>query len=1192
MSDQCHSTKGRMTPPRARELSRVGGTGQKLWRSVEEVADTPDFREFLEREFPAGASTLLETSRRDFMKIMGAGLALAGAATIPGCRRPDHKILAYSRDVPEMAIPGKPLFYATSLPIPGGGAEGVVVETHEFRPTKVEGNPLHPINQGKSSVWAQASVMGLYDPERLKHPIFVENGEAKAATWDDFKYWWNQQGLTDQFDATGGRGLAILTNKKSSPSREAVRDALKRKYANAIWAVYEPSESGTVGAGCALAFGAPRREVLSLAKASTIVSIDRDFLNTSSANEPRAMAHARDFASTRRPMRPGDPMSRLYMAETGFSITGSCADHRMALAPSRLVAFAVLLGREVLRLTGGAADLLRAIEAVDVPAGDDLDRRMIEVAAKDLVEHRAGSLVVAGPSLPAEAHALVHAMNRALGAVGTTVSYLPVPDADESAAPLSGLEAVSRAIDAGQVDTLICIDVNPVYDAPGEMEFAAKFSRVRRTITLAVGASETASASMWQLNGTHPLESWGDTRSADGTIAPIQPMIAPLYEPAMSEIEFVAWLSGDPRFFETPAADAHATNGHGPSPHVSGHAIVRETWKNAGVITGDFEKGWRRALHDGLAHGSTATPGEGAPAATVLANATQAVSRLRVGAAPEQDSLDVSFRCSHVGDGRFANVSWLQEFPDTGTRVVWDNPALVSPATAKAMGVMPEPYIEKEPKARVVTVTVDGRSVEIPVWILPGMADNCVLLTLGYGRTVCGAVGDNIGFDVGAVRPRSGAMTLRGGRISKTPRRYFIASTQVHWSMEGRDSIVRQLDKKWFDAHAGHGPTIKADEIYGRFESELTLGERLGELSHTPPNVGAYPNPFNAGAADPDTSKRVTDRLGRQTPPIYAERPQWGMSIDLSSCTGCGACTIACQAENNIPNVGKKETAKGREMAWIRVDRYFTGDDWRRPESMLHQPVACVHCENAPCETVCPVNATSHDREGLNVMAYNRCIGTRYCANNCPYKVRRFNFFEYGPKKFNGGFVGEQAIGARPDNVNLIPPRLREQLDEISRLRMNPDVTIRSRGVMEKCSYCVQRINAARFEMKIKDMAEIPDGFVQSACQQACPSSAIEFGDLLDPHSRVRQHRENDRSYLLLGFLNTRPRTTHMLRVANPHPDLVSQERRDHDPLAAHGGGREESEPEGGGHSFFDPRQARDDAGYAMSLRVLTGALA
>ncbi|MCC6284481.1 MAG: TAT-variant-translocated molybdopterin oxidoreductase [Phycisphaerales bacterium] len=1187
--DRCPS-KRKSTPEARRALSRVGGTGAPAWRSLDEVADSADFRDFVEREFPAGASELLDGSRREFIKVMGAGMALAGAMTIPGCRRPDHKILSYAKNVPEDIVPGRPLFYATSMPLPGGGAEGLVIETHEGRPTKVEGNPKHPNNRGKSSLFAQAMILGMYDPDRTKHPVFHQPGaDPKIATWDDFIIWWGQERLSESLDESKGAGLAILADKIASPTRDFLRDRLRQRWPQMMWLAFDAADNEAAREATIKALGAPHHEVLSLAHASTIVSFDRDFLNSSCHHEPGAMTHVRDFASTRRPMHAGEPMSRLYVVESGFSLAGAQADHRLAAPPSRVTAALVMLARAVLARVGGNAELAAALSAVNVD-GAGVDTTFIDVAAEDLVASRGAGAVLVGASQPEAAHLLGIALNKALGNVGATIHYVAMPvGSDEASSSATNIRALAAAIDAGSIHTLVCLNTNPVYAAPADLGFGEKFKRVRRTITLSVESTETGFESLWWLNGAHTLESWGDTRSIDGTVAPTQPMIAPLYEPALSSIEFAALLLGD-------AAYAGAMRAGQTQAMPTGYACVRDAWQKTGLIAGAFEKGWRSALHDGVVSGARMAPRTAADGAGAAAAAAGALANLTIPAAPSDRSLEVTFNTGMVSDGRFANNPWLQESPQFGTRATWDNPALMSPATAKTLGLMPQSYLVREPKARVANITLGGRSVEMAVWILPGMADHTIQLTLGYGRTQCGLVGENVGWNAGQIR-RGLAHADQGASVTKTSRRHFVASTQNHWSLEGRTAIVRQIDRTYFDKYAAKPVEMKKDEIYGTFTSKLNLGEKLGELSHTPPNVSAYDNPYNAGPGDPDPAKKVKDRLGRDTAPEYSIGPQWGMSIDQSTCTGCGTCIVACQSENNIPTVGKKEVAKGREMHWIRVDRYMTGSDPFKPEEMLHQPVACVQCENAPCETVCPVTATVHDREGLNIMAYNRCIGTRYCSNNCPYKVRRFNFFDFGQVKFNGPIVGGEIFGPLAKrNPNLIPPRLRARVDEVSRMQKNPDVTIRGRGVMEKCNYCLQRINAARMETKVKDLKGVPDGFFQTACQQACPSGSIVFGDLLDEKSLVRAARENHRSYLLLGYLNTRPRTTHMLRVRNPNPKL----RAPVDPLAGHHGGGHGDEhghepaPGGGqgaehgvGHGFVDPRRRREDRGYAMSLPIL-----
>jgi molybdopterin-containing oxidoreductase family iron-sulfur binding subunit len=1175
--------------------ARVGApTGRGYWRSVDEFSQTGAFREFVEREFPSGASELLDSSRRNFVKLMGASLALAGAATIPGCRRPDHKIMTYSADVPEHVVPGKPLFYATSMSLPGGGAEGLLVETHEGRPTKVEGNPLHPNNRGRCSPQALASPLAIYDPDRLMYPVYDNPARGRVdATWDDFKTWGREHFAAYE---GGGVGLAFLVEPKSSPAWEATKADLMAKFPNARWVSYLPAGSDTANEGSRIAFGTPMREVFDFAQAKVIVSLDRDFTE----GEAGAISNARGFGASRRVWKSTDQMCRLYAIEPMHSGVGMLSDHHVRLAPSQVSAFAIAMAKAVLAkrdnatlraaLAGAAKPDTAAFDAIPTVTEG---KTFIELLADDLVatDHLGHSLIVAGDSQPAEIHALVHALNAALGNAGNTVRYTEVKG-DLASPRLSGLRSLARDMAAGSVKTLVCLNVNPVFDAPADLGFAAAFDRVGTTICLAVGANETSAVATWSLNGAHWLESWGDTTAFDGTVAPIQPMIAPLYDPAMSELELLAFLAGD----DEP----------------DGHEIVQKAWARVMSMRptdGEFQRVWRTTLRDGFVANSASNPATPALRSSEVAGALAAAA---ISAAPTTNSLEVKFVTGSIGDGRYANNGWLQEMPQPITKVVWDNPVVVSPATAKALKVMPGDYTERqEPLARMATLSVGGRSMKLPVWVCPGMADNVAIVTLGYGREVAGLVGTGVGFNTYPLRTADSGMSLRGAVLERASDNYPISSTQNHWSLEGRDSLVRWLDKPAWKEHAAaaeHGPNhgVVADPYAtDGDDSQLSVAEQLGELMHTPANLSLYENPFNESRGNPVAGA------------AYAKGPQWGMTIDLASCTGCNACVIACQSENNIPIVGKKEVARGREMHWIRVDRYFVGDSLDEPERVMNQPVACVHCENAPCETVCPVTATVHDREGLNIMAYNRCIGTRYCMNNCPYKARRFNFFDYAQAKFNGGldpkYVPEGVRDATNNagegttfNQNLIPPRLREKLDEIQHMGQNPNVTVRGRGVMEKCTYCLQRINSARASAKVQGLGRIPDGYFQVACQQACPTDSIVFGDILDTGSTVTKTRTNQRSYLLLGYINTRPRTSHLMRVNNPNPaitmpvDSIAAHGHggDHgghheDPLEGeHGGGNYDPTPDAhdDGHSFrVDPARQIEDDGYALSLRVLGG---
>jgi MoCo/4Fe-4S cofactor protein with predicted Tat translocation signal len=1199
--DQCPSTKNTIDIPEDMpELGTV--SGRKYWRSIEEYSSTPEFKELLEREFPIDASIMDDTSRRSFIKVMGASMALAGAATIPGCRRPDRKILPYAKEVPEEVVPGRPLFFATSLPLPNGGNEGLLIETHAGRPTKVEGNPLHPNNQGKTSAYAQASVLDLYDPDRLKYPVYNNPARGRlAATWDDFDAWANEH--FPKFDANKGVGLAFIIDKQSSPTRDRMLMQVQRRWPNAAFVAWDPAESRGKLDGSALLLGQSHNARYNLKNAQRIISIGQGQIDQG----PEALRLSRELAASRKVKSHTDTMSRLYAVESKPSSIGVLADHRFRVAPSQLNNFTIALAKAVMKNIAGLAGYLPDASVVGVSQSE------IDAIAEDLFKHRGHAVVLPSDDLSPECWALCQLINETLNATEEgLVEFFPMsPQAASNAGQT--MERLSGFISRGQIDTLVCLGTNPVYDTPGSLGIAENFSKIKHSITLSCGASETAAESTWSLNGTHYLESWNTTQAIDGTMSVTQPMIAPLYDPARSEIEFLAGL---------------VYAGQEGAPELDGYTLVRDSVRDImGLGSAEIGKVWKSALHNGVVSNNTL------PASKASLNSERAVKAVvdrGVENAPAQNHLDVFFYTDRYNIGQSANNGWLQELPEFGTSVVWDNPLLLSPKTAKALGVLPahtsqdeyNPYTKSQmPQAQLVDITLDGRTMTVAAWILPGMADNTVGIKLGYGRTHAGLVGNKVGFNTFDIKSAS-AMIAAGATIKKAKGTYTIASTQNHWSMEGRDTIVRAMDKNWFDKYAEKGHKEVPDLIYGNASSSLNVAEQLGELSHTPPNISAYVNPQTESRRDPAPES------------AFSKNPQWGMSIDMNACTGCNTCTVACQSENNIPVVGKSEVAKGREMAWIRIDRYFTGDDLNNPDEIFNQPIACVHCENAPCETVCPVNATTHGKEGTNDIAYNRCIGTRYCANNCPYKVRRFNFFDYAPSKFNGGLdpnytsrqvaekFDETAGEDRTFNQNLIPPRLRKKLDEISKMKFNPDVTVRSRGVIEKCTYCIQRVNAARQDVKVQgiwsekdQVGPIPDGFFEVACQQACPTDAIAFGDILDPNSRVSSERDSHRTYALLGYLNTRPRTTHMMRVRNPNPAIRVYDL--HDPLdhsGGHGDGHKAGSHGSDSHDEVHPNEDHDsghdapadshgeahsavftdsvkkylDQGYSMSLKVIS----
>ena len=974
------------------------------WRSLAQLEDLPEYRDALEREFPEGASESPDgISRRDMMMLLGASLSLAGLA---GCRRPVEEIVPYVT-APEDTLPGIPRHYATTMPF-RRSAYGLIVESHEGRPTKIEGNPAHPATLGASSVRVQASMLGLYDPDRSQS---VMQKDARKS-WADFVSAWGQ--LSKTHDANDGAGLAILTGSFSSPTLARLTSDLREKYSKAHWATYDAVSDENRLAGLRQAAGRDIDLMLRFDRASVILCLDADPLLT----DPETIRHAHGFADGRRAGPSGGAMNRLYAVEGVYSLTGAMADHRLRLE-----------SRQVASLVGALAARLGAPGApagADVPGVPGVDARWMEAVAKDLLANRGKSLIVAGDRQPPAVHAAVCALNAHLGNAGKTVSYYETKDA--GLPDVSSLVSLVSAMKAGTVQTLVILNGNPVFDAPADLDFAAAMAKVPQTIALGHSVDETSAGAEWHIPSAHYLESWGDARAVGGTVSVVQPLILPLFG-GKSAIEVLGLMySGQDR---------------------PGYDIVRETW-NETLGDTDFDKKWNRVLHDGV------LPGSELPEIVPDVKGDVFAQLARGGAS--SGGLEIVFLPSpSLHDGRFANDAWLQELPDPLTKLTWDNPALISPKTAESLGVS---------GGDLVKLDYAGRSLELPIWVLPGMADGVVAVTLGYGRQHAGRVGTGVGFNTYTVRTSKAPAFDRGATVTRTGRTYPVSATQNHGSMEGR-------------------PLIR--------ETTLTDLRSSKKEEVTPGQLGVFEDA-------PQLFSLFKERS-------YDSGHQWGMTIDLNACIGCNACMTACQSENNVPVVGKKQVANGREMHWIRVDRYFSGEPSGSPEAVF-QPVPCMQCEDAPCEQVCPVAATVHDSQGLNVMVYNRCIGTRYCSNNCPYKVRRFNFFNYT-----------------------------KDTPDILKLAMNPDVTVRARGVMEKCTYCTQRINRAKIDAKLAGR-DIRDGDIKTACQQACPASAIEFGDIRDESSRVAKAKADPRNYALLQELNTRPRTTYLVKVRNPNPDL------------------------------------------------------
>ena len=1037
-----------MSEPKDIEALRAqldGTRGKEYWRSLEQLSGTPEFKEFLHREFPQNASEWLDpVGRRGFLKLMSASLALAGVSACT--RQPNEELVPYVRQ-PEELVPGKPLFFATAMPFAGAGM-GLLVESHEGRPTKIEGNPDHPSSRGATDLFAQASILGLYDPDRSTTITNIGDIQPFSAFVVAMR-----SVLAAQLSKKGA-GLRILTETVASPTAAAQIDEILTRLPAAKWVQWEPFFAHNAREGSRLAFNEYVAPQYAVEKADVILSLDADFMCVGAAG----LKHARAFASRRRAESTA-ARNRLYAVESTPTNSGSRADHRLALKASQIESVARAL----------AASLnVPGVTAGSVP---EAAKTFVDSAAADLTAARGKSLVIAGDGQPASVHAVVHAINAALGNVGETVTYTQTPEARPSN-QLASLRELVGEMNAGTVDFLLIIGSNPVYTAPSDLKFADALRKVRLRAHVGQHEDETAELCQWHVPEAHYLEMWSDVRSDDGTVTIVQPLIAPLYGGKSAHEVLAAFAEGNPErpgydivreywakqsglSTQAPAAPAAPVAAPAPAPPTTPQAPPGGAAAGAPAAApaapapvaaapkpalSPFDVAWRKWLHDVMV-----------PDTAFAAKQVTLQGAMPPAANPAGEGLEVVFRPDPaVHDGRYANNAWLQELPKSLTKLTWDNAALIAPATAARLTLI---------SGDVVELKQGGQTVRIPVWIAPGQAADTLTLHLGYGRTRAGRTGTGIGFAVNALRTGSAPDTLGGVQLQKTGDSYELACTQDHWSLEGRNLI------------------------------------RVG----TQAQYTADPS-FAAKMQEP-----IPKTLTMISPHTY-EGYAWGMAIDQNVCTGCNACVVACQAENNVPVVGKSQVLNGREMHWLRVDRYYTGAI-DNPDT-YHQPMPCQQCESAPCEVVCPVSATVHSDEGLNDMAYNRCVGTRYCSNNCPYKVRRFNFLLY---------------------QDWETPSLK--------LQRNPDVSVRSRGVMEKCTYCVQRISQARVAAKLDDR-EIRDGEVVTACQGACPTEAIVFGNLNDANSRVAKLRASTLNYRLLEELNVRPRTSYMAVVRNPNTTL------------------------------------------------------
>ncbi len=1118
-------------------------SGPRYWKSLDDLSETPAFKDWVASEFPAGASEMEGVNRRQFMKVMAASFGLAGMG-IAGCRRPEHLILPYSKQ-PENLIPGVPVYYCSSQPGLRDNTP-VIVETYTGRPTKIEGNPTYRPYGGSTTAQTQASVLDLYDPDRAKKSLDSGANLSSAAVRDRLASI-REMHLTDQ-----GEGLVFLAEPSTSPSRARLIDQIKKAFPKATWAEYTAIDETASEQAAALVLGQALRSLPDLSSAKRVLSLDADFL----ADGEGYIGKMRAFAKTRKvkDAKNADKMSRLYSVESTLTSTGSAADHRLRMSSSEMPALAAAIAVAVYQRTHTGGSLLVPLKKL--AASGKFDQRWVEECAEDLVTSAGSSIVLAGEHLPVEVHAVVIALNEALQA---PVRYLPVP------AKADAIDTVVAKLNAGSVQTLCLLGGNPVFDAPADLDFTAALSKAKSSLYLGPASNETAAKTSVFIARSHYLETWGDGRTLEGILVPVQPMIEPIFD-TFNDLEVLARLAG-----------SNATDPH---------AIVKSTFQSLGG------KDFNKFLSDGLLEDSSFAAISAKVDSAKLAAAVSTLSAASTSLSAT--NLEVRFKPSfHAGDGRYANNGWMMECPDPMTKLTWDNPILISPRLAKELeaesGIAIFPgskpmnraseffeaakgtqqlnkaeFEKGKEKAVMAVLTIQGRTVEAPIHVQPGLANYTIELPLGLGRTLAGRVGTGVGFDFYPLRSQASSGFATGATLQLTSEFYLLANTQEHWSMEGR-AIVREANATYYAKHPDFanemGVESHAPANYGKDDNKSLQDKSQFNYRGN----SAYEHPT---FADPDPNIGVW----KGNEDKFPKTQQWGMAIDLNSCFGCSACVVACQSENNIPIVGKDQVLRGREMHWMRLDRYFSARDYDQSEvpedvQVSFMGMLCQHCENAPCESVCPVNATVHDKQGLNVMAYNRCVGTRYCANNCAYKVRRFNFFDWNKRQIGEFYKGPFGPVDEP---------------ELQKMQKNPNVTVRMRGVMEKCTFCTQRIEAAKIEQKrlagaSSDIA-VRDGAIKTACQQVCPTDAITFGDIADSETEVSQAKSSDRNYSVLGYLNNRPRITYLARLRNPNKRMPDYYKK---PFAY--AEYKERYGSGAGHDIHAPSKAEHSKTYSDS---------
>lgn len=1059
---------------------------KRYWAGLEELNETPEYKELLKEEFPEQQSVdefladekLKETStaRRDFLKFMGFSIT---AATLAACETPVIKSIPYVNK-PEEITPGVANYYASAF-YDGNDYGNALVKTREGRPIFIKPNTAHGLKGGALNARINASVLGLYDSARLQGPRKGGN-DADWATVD------SEIGNA----LSGARNVVLLSNTIVSPStKRAISKFVERFGARHIQ--YDAVSYSAIREAYRATFGSAMIPTYKFGKAKTIVSVGADFLG----NWLTANLYAVDYSARRKP--EGEWMSRHFQFETIMSLTGTNADTRVAIKPDQY-------GKVL-------AALLTAVRGGKLPAVEGVSEMALNNAANALLKTKGESLVVSGSNSP-DVQRIVNAINVELGNYGATIkTSIPINmfQGDDKA-----MADLVRDMNGKKVDAVIIYGNNPAYSWYNRDEFISGLSNVATSISFAGVADETASRCSYNCPDHHYLESWNDLSLYEGRVDLVQPTIAPLFKTRQAQESLLKWAGVDEDYYTFLRKTHH--QGYTPDQMYTDVA-------------------WNEALHNGCVIRSVGREEEGTEASAPNTDVSDAMNRV-MGTKGGNWQLAL-YQKVGLGNGDHAANPWLHELPDPVTKVTWDNYVTMAKADMEELGL--NTYIAQRDPASVVRVTANGRSVELPVYPQPGQKRGTIGIAVGYGR---GEGNENIGkaaYQTGEngahIVDADGKMTtigknvfgmatLVGGypelanydvQIEATGEKYPLACTQMHHTYMGRDSVVKET-------------------TFGAFLAEKS--KKKGDASWNKAHrLNVHEDVNNDGVIDARDKKSIREFDLWHSHPVEGVGHRWGMTIDLSSCLGCGACVTACHIENNVPVVGKDEVLRHRDMHWLRIDRFYSSDydkargkeeglglistyakmeDPAENPQTVHMPMMCQHCNHAPCETVCPVAATTHSNEGLNQMTYNRCIGTRYCANNCPYKVRRFNWFNYmGYDKFK--------------NVN--PAQ-----DMLTRMVLNPDVTVRSRGVMEKCSMCVGRIQAGKLEAK-KDGRPVRDGEVQTACAEACSVGAIHFGDLNDTGSQVNKISENNRSYHALEEIGVQPNIYYMVKVRNEESD-------------------------------------------------------